>query len=95
MSEILADLRPLVARAVDAPPAGVDAATRFEQVANWSSLAALSLLTNLESRFGVTLDLREYFQVETVGELAGLVQARITGDAGRDPEPPPAVGSRA
>jgi len=49
---------------------------------HWDSIGSLEALAQLESRLGVTLDLREFHAVRTIGELTSLV-ARAAG-AGRE-----------
>jgi acyl carrier protein len=44
-------------------------------VHDWDSLASLEVLSQLESRLGVTLDLRTYHAARTVEDLTGLVAA--------------------
>lgn len=48
----------------------------------WDSIGSLEALAQLESRLEVTLDLREFHAVRTIGELTSLV-ARAAG-AGRE-----------
>jgi acyl carrier protein len=74
MTEFFSALCALVARVVDPPPQRVEEDTRFEEIGNWSSLTALRLLANVEDRFRVSLDLRDFLAVETVGELADVVR---------------------
>ncbi|HEY0449154.1 phosphopantetheine-binding protein [Actinophytocola sp.] len=73
MSDALPDVIALVAQVTRGPE--VTAASRFGSLGNWSSLAALRLLALVEQRCGVSLDLRRYLAVETVGELAELITA--------------------
>ena len=44
----------------------------------WDSLASLEVLSQLESRLGVTLDLRPYHDVRTLDDLIDLVAAAVT-----------------
>ena len=46
---------------------------------DWDSLASLEALAQLESRFGVVLDLRDYNAARLVGDLVALVVAARTG----------------
>ncbi|GAA3816091.1 hypothetical protein GCM10022226_41040 [Sphaerisporangium flaviroseum] len=65
----------LVTREQDRP---ITADSRFEALGNWSSMTALRLLTLIEQRWGIALDLREYFAIETVGGLLDAI-ARASG----------------
>ena len=82
MTDVANVLRTLVARAVDAPVERVEDGARFEQLGNWSSLAALRLLASVEDRFRVSLDLRHYLAIETVAELTEAVRIELHGDEG-------------
>jgi len=66
----------LVARTVRVPAAEVSPSDEFESFAGWSSVTALRLLVSLEETLGVTLDVSEYFAIQTVGELIGTLEAR-------------------
>lgn len=48
----------------------------------WDSLNSLEVLSQLESRLGVTLDLRAYHDARTLDDLIGLVAVSHTA-AGR------------
>jgi|KBSSwiStaDraftv2_1062776.scaffolds.fasta_scaffold320752_2 acyl carrier protein len=97
MSDVTTETIILIERVTEIPAADIAVTSRFESMANWTSLAALELLANIEDRFGVKLDLRAYFAVAEVGELASLVSAalgdRAPADGVRDaaPERFPAV----
>jgi acyl carrier protein len=73
MSEPLDDIARLVALMTREPGRQITEDSRFETLGNWSSLTALRLLTVIEQRWGVALDLRAYLAIETVGELAEAV----------------------
>jgi len=77
MSEVLSAVADLVEQITDVPVEEIGAASRFETLDNWTSLAALRLLTGVEDRFGVRLDLRAYFAANRVGELASLISAEL------------------
>jgi acyl carrier protein len=73
MPDVTAPIIDLIGQVTDVPAADIGPASRFEDLTNWNSLAALALLTAVEDRFGVKLDLRAYFAVTEVRELASLV----------------------
>lgn len=43
----------------------------------WDSLASLEALAQLESRFGVTLDLRSFHGARTVDDMVDLVRSAV------------------
>jgi acyl carrier protein len=77
MPEGFQKVRELVALTADASQDEITLLTRFDALPEWSSLAAIRLLTMIEESFGLRFDLREYLSATTVGELVTLV----TGDA--------------
>jgi acyl carrier protein len=44
---------------------------------NWDSMAALEVLMQLESQFRLKLNLQNYNELRTVGELIGLAEAKL------------------
>ena len=72
MSDLETELRAMVEMVADQP---VDVTDRFADLENWTSLGALRLLAMIEQRLAVTLDLRDYISIQTVG---GLVEAVAT-----------------
>jgi acyl carrier protein len=72
-SDLLTPVTALVGQVADLPADSLCATSRFTGLGNWSSLAALRLLTLIEERLQVRLDLREYFATTDLGGLAALV----------------------
>jgi len=50
-------------------------------VHEWDSLASLEVLSQLESRLGVALDLRAYHDARTVQDLIDLVAQAVAANA--------------
>jgi acyl carrier protein len=73
--EALPAVLALVAQVTDAPADTLSAGSRFEALDTWNSLIALRLLTLVEDRFGVRVDIRAYFGTPDVAGLAALVAA--------------------
>jgi acyl carrier protein len=73
-TDIIVDLVERVTELPDIAPS-----SRFETMGNWTSLSALRLLTDIEDRFGVKLDLRAYFAVGDVDQLSTLVASTMVG----------------
>jgi acyl carrier protein len=76
-ADITGDLVDLVERITEVPE--VTSSSRFDTLGNWTSLAALRLLADIEDHFGVKLDLRTYFSIADVGQLSTLVAEAVAG----------------
>src|SRR5215210_1447459 len=72
----------LIHQVTDVPADRIYVSTRFDQLDGWASLAALRLLTDVEDRFHLTLDLRQYFAAARVAELVDLIGARLPASTG-------------
>jgi acyl carrier protein len=59
----------LIENITEQPADSLDRETRFDSLGNWSSTAAIRLLTKVEDTLGVDLELPKYLSVKTVGEL--------------------------
>lgn len=73
MPDLVTEIGAMIARITDLEPASIGAASRFDAIDGWSSLAALSLMVDLEQDMPIKLDLRRFMSVQTIGELAALV----------------------
>lgn len=83
MPDAFAAVRDLVEQVTDVPAEEIDADSRFETLDNWTSFAALRLLTEIEDRFGIRLDLRAYLASGRVGELVAMVSAEVSASSER------------
>jgi acyl carrier protein len=81
--EILTFIREFLARNLDPPPARVTPRTSFSRDVVLDSLTAFDLLAGLAERFRITLDPWETADIETVGELCGLVAEKVAARAAR------------
>lgn len=43
--------------------------TKFKEIDEWDSLAALSIISMIDDEFGVTINNKDLRSIETVGEL--------------------------
>jgi acyl carrier protein len=77
VSDITSTIVDLVEQVTEIPDIALS--SRFETMGNWTSLSALRLLTDIEDRFGVKLDLRAYFATADVGQLSTLVSTAMAG----------------
>lgn len=50
--------------------------TKFRELDEWDSLAALSTISTIDDEFGVTINNKDLRSVETVSELYDLVVSR-------------------
>lgn len=79
MSEVLPEMftavAGLVGQVTDLPVETISADARFDTLGNWTSYDALRLLTGIEQRFSVRLDLQEYFSISDVGGLVAAVSS--------------------
>lgn len=50
--------------------------TKFRELDEWDSLAALSTISTIDDEFGVTINNKDLRSVETVSELYDLVISR-------------------
>ncbi|MFD4668626.1 acyl carrier protein [Lentzea sp. NPDC058450] len=73
MSEVFVEVADLVGQVTDLPVEEIAADARFDALANWTSYDALRLLTGIEQKFAVRLDLQEYFAIKDVGGLVAAV----------------------
>ncbi len=80
MPEIFAGVAGLVGQVTDVPVEEITADARFDVLANWTSSAALRLLTGIEEQFGIRLDLQRYFAISDVGGLVDAVSDKIGGN---------------
>ncbi|MBI3688918.1 MAG: acyl carrier protein [Actinobacteria bacterium] len=73
MPEPLTTVIRLLEEVTGVPAENLDDATRFESLHPWTSLSALQLLTALEDRLDIRLDLRAYLSATTVRDVVSLV----------------------
>lgn len=50
--------------------------TKFRELDEWDSLAALSTISTIDDEFGVTINNKDLRSVETVGDLFDMVISR-------------------
>ena len=51
--------------------------TPFRELDEWDSLAALSTISMVDDKFGVTINNKDLRSVETVGELYDMIVSRV------------------
>ncbi|MGX7829155.1 acyl carrier protein [Actinokineospora sp. 24-640] len=75
VTTVLTEVADLLSQVTDHPAADIAADSRFDALPDWSSYAALRLLTGIEQHFGVRLNLQRYFAIKDVGALAAAITA--------------------
>jgi acyl carrier protein len=55
------------------------------QVDGWDSLSHLRLMFSVERSFGVDIAASEIFSLKNVGELASLIQSKLSGERAFSP----------
>ena len=66
----------LIEGALDAKAGSIQMNMRLENIPEWDSLGALSVLAAMDSHFGVSLEAGVIADCQTVEELAALVNAK-------------------
>jgi acyl carrier protein len=67
----------LISGVTETPASEISAEARFESLGDWTSYSALRLLTLIEERFAVRLDLRTYMALHDVAGLVDAVDAQL------------------
>jgi acyl carrier protein len=79
--QIMLGLQPIFRDVLDNPTLTIGPGDNASTVENWDSLAHISLVTNIEEEFGIQFELGELEEIDTVGEMAGLVAKKLNGAA--------------
>ena len=77
MSEILDRLQPLFREVLDSPSLVLTRESNGHNVANWDSLAHITLVSETEREFGVRFALGELEALKNVGDMVDLIQAKL------------------
>ena len=67
--------------AFDVDPQSVSLETSAGDIPGWDSVGHLSLATNLEQAFAITLDVDELMEMENVREIMRVITAKISKKA--------------
>jgi acyl carrier protein len=65
----------------DIDPQSVSLGTSAGDIQGWNSLGHLSLTTHLEQAFGITFDVDELMEMESVREIARIVSTKLSKKA--------------
>lgn len=79
MSEVCQKLITLIETEFDDVPRGMmTESVLFKDVIGWSSINSVVLVTVVEFEFGILLTTKELNAINTVGELAGILESKIS-----------------
>ena len=77
MQELLAKVQTAFNSAFDIDPGIVTIDTTPSDVPAWDSMGHVTLASNLERIFGLTFDVDELMEMETVREICRVVQTKL------------------
>lgn len=78
-SQILAQVRDIIADVLDQPDLQITAATTATEVDGWDSFNHINIVVAVESRFGIKVNTAEIEDLRNVGELVALVGRKLKG----------------
>ena len=79
--QILAKVQEAFKSAFDIDPSSVTMETTANDVPLWDSVGHLSLASSLEEAFGVTLDVDDLMEMESVREIVRVITPKVSGKA--------------
>ena len=65
-----------LADALEMDTSGINLEDKFREYENYSSLTELSVLAMLDSDFGIEIEMKDFNNYKTVGDLVNLVSAK-------------------
>jgi acyl carrier protein len=74
---ILSKVREAFKAAFDIDPQLVSLETNASDIPGWDSVGHLSLASNLEQVFGITLDVDELMEMENVREIVRIISKKL------------------
>jgi len=78
---ILTKVREAFKGSFDIDPEAVSMDTTVSDIPRWDSVGHLSLASNLEQAFGITLDVDELMEMENVREIARVIATKLSQKA--------------
>jgi acyl carrier protein len=75
---ILSKVREAFKAAFDIDPQLVSLETNASDIPGWDSVGHLSLASNLEQVFGITLDVDELMEMENVREIVRIITTKLS-----------------
>jgi len=80
-NHILANVQQAFKTAFDIDPSVVTMDTTASDISAWDSVGHLSLAGNLEEVFGISLDVDELMEMESVREIVRIISAKLAQKA--------------
>lgn len=77
MDDVLGRLQEVFHQAFDSDPRAISLETTPNDVPGWDSVGHLELATRLEQAFGVTFDVDELMEMESVGQILKILQSKL------------------
>jgi acyl carrier protein len=77
-ADVLARVREAFKAAFDVDPQSVSIETSASDIPGWDSVGHLSLASDLEQAFGITLDVDELMEMEDVREIVRVVKTKLS-----------------
>jgi acyl carrier protein len=74
--EILTKVREVFKTSFNIDPEKVTAETKASDIPGWDSMGHLSLASNLEQAFKISLDVDDMMEMENVREILRIIQAK-------------------
>jgi acyl carrier protein len=75
-NEILTKVREVFKTSFNIDPEKVTAETKASDIPGWDSMGHLSLASNLEQAFKISLDVDDMMEMENVREILRIIQAK-------------------
>jgi len=75
---ILTKVQEAFKAAFDSDPHSVSMETSASDIPGWDSVGHLSLASNLEQVFGITLDVDDLMEMESVREIVRVITPKLT-----------------
>ncbi len=76
-ADIYAQVRDIIADALDQPDLQINAETTAEDVDGWDSFNHINIVVATEAGFGIKFHTAEIEEVRTVGELVDLIEKKL------------------
>lgn len=77
MNEVLTRVQTAFKSAFDVDPKTISMNTTPDEVSAWDSMGHVTLASSLEKEFGLTFDVDDLMEMESVKEICRIVQSKI------------------
>jgi acyl carrier protein len=79
MSDVLTQVRQAFKSSFDVEPDSINLKTTPAQIPAWDSVGHLTLVGNLESAFGISLEVDELMAMESVEAIVRIIEKKTAG----------------